>query len=178
MTRNKTLDMVYIAMGAVVITICSWISIPMPVPFTMQTFAVFSVVGLLGGKRGTAAIIVYILLGTIGIPVFAGFTSGIGILLGTTGGYIVGFVGTALLMWRMEKISGNRSVILAGSMLLGLFVCYLFGTVWFMEVYGKTMGSVGLATVLGWCVLPFIIPDLIKIALAVVLTRRLSRYVL
>lgn len=178
MTKNKTLDMVYIAMGAVVIAICSWISIPMPVPFTMQTFAVFSVVGLLGGKRGTASIIVYILLGAIGLPVFSGFTSGIGVLLGTTGGYIVGFAGTALLMWGMEKISGNRSVILAGSMLLGLLVCYLFGTVWFMEVYGKTMGSVGLATVLGWCVLPFVIPDLIKIALAVVLTRRLSRYVL
>lgn len=178
MTKNKTLDMVYIAMGAVVIAICSWISIPMPVPFTMQTFAIFSVVGLLGGKRGTASIIVYILLGAIGLPVFSGFTSGIGVLLGTTGGYIVGFAGTALLMWGMEKISGNRSVILAGSMLLGLLVCYLFGTVWFMEVYGKTMGSVGLATVLGWCVLPFVIPDLIKIALAVVLTRRLSRYVL
>lgn len=178
MTKNKTLDMVYIAMGAVVIAICSWISIPMPVSFTMQTFAVFSVVGLLGGKRGTASIIVYILLGAIGLPVFSGFTSGIGVLLGTTGGYIVGFAGTALLMWGMEKISGNRSVILAGSMLLGLLVCYLFGTVWFMEVYGKTMGSVGLATVLGWCVLPFVIPDLIKIALAVVLTRRLSRYVL
>lgn len=86
---HQTIDLVYIALGAVLISICSWISIPTTVPFTMQTFAVFFVLSALGGKRGTVAIIVYILLGAVGIPVFSNFTSGIGILLGNTGGYIV-----------------------------------------------------------------------------------------
>lgn len=72
---------------AVLIAICSWISIPMTVPFTLQTFAVFLAVGVLGGKRGSLAVLIYILLGAVGIPVFAGFSGGIGVLLGNTGGY-------------------------------------------------------------------------------------------
>ena len=66
-TRSKTYDMVYIAVFAVLIAICSWISIPMTVPFTLQTFAVFLAVGVLGGKRGSLAVLIYILLGAVGI---------------------------------------------------------------------------------------------------------------
>lgn len=174
---KKTLDMVYIAMGAVMITICSWISIPTSVPFTMQTFAVFLVTGLLGGRRGTLSVIVYILLGVIGIPVYAGFTSGLGIVLGETGGYMVGFIGTALLMWLIERFLGNKSAVLVSSMVLGLLLCYVLGTFWFMQVYARNIGGISLATALGWCVAPFVIPDLVKIGLAAVLTRRLGRYV-
>ena len=90
--KFRTIDLVYIALGAVIIAVCSWISIPTAVPFTMQTFAVFLILSVLGGKRGTIAIIVYVLLGAIGAPVFASFTSGIGILMGNTGGYIIGFI--------------------------------------------------------------------------------------
>lgn len=176
-TKNKTLDMVYIAVGAVLIALCSWISIPTAVPFTMQTFAVFAILGLLGGKRGTLSILIYILLGAVGIPVFAGFTGGIGIIVGNTGGYIMGFLGTALVMWVMEKIPGRRMLVLTLSMAAGLLVCYTFGTLWFMNVYARSTGAIGIATVLGWCVVPFIIPDIIKIALAVLVTRRLGRYV-
>lgn len=175
--KNKTKDMVYISMGAVLITICSWISIPTAVPFTMQTFAVFVTVGLLGGRRGTLSIVVYLLLGVIGIPVYAGFTSGAGVLFGSTGGYFIGFILIALLMWMMERIPGNRNVVLVSSMLLGLIVLYIFGTLWFMEVYARDMGRIGVAAVIGWCVAPFVIPDLIKIALASALVRRMGRYV-
>lgn len=79
--RQKTLDMVYIAIFAVIIAVCSWISVPMVVPFTLQTFGVFCPVGLLGGKRGTLSVLIYVLLGAVGVPVFAGFSSGIGTLL-------------------------------------------------------------------------------------------------
>ena len=89
-TRSKTYDMAYIAIFAVLMAICSWISIPMAVPFTLQTFGVFMAVGVLGGKRETFAVLIYILLGAVGVPVFAGFSGGIGVLLNTTGGYIVG----------------------------------------------------------------------------------------
>lgn len=166
--------MAYIAIFAVVMAVCSWISIPTMIPFTLQTFAVFLAVGVLGGKRGTLAVLVYILLGAVGVPVFAGFQGGLGILLGTTGGYIIGFLFTALLMWLMEALLGRKLWVLAVSMVLGLIVCYAFGTAWFMVVYARNSGAVGLGTALSWCVIPYIIPDLVKIALALLLSRRLN----
>jgi biotin transport system substrate-specific component len=176
-SRSKTYDMAYIAVFAVLMAICSWISIPTAVPFTLQTFGVFVAVGVLGGKRGTLSVLVYILLGAVGVPVFVGFSGGIGILLGTTGGYIVGFLFSALVMWGMERLFGRKPVMQIVSMFAGLLVCYVFGTVWFMIVYSSENGAVGLATVLGWCVIPFIIPDLIKIAAAFAVSRRLRQHV-
>lgn len=176
-TRSKTYDMAYIAIFAVLMAICSWISIPMAVPFTLQTFGVFMAVGVLGGKRGSLAVLIYILLGAIGVPVFAGFSGGIGVILNTTGGYIVGFLFSALVMWGMEALLGRKPVIQIISMVLGLIVCYALGTAWFMVVYARNTGAVGLGTVLGWCVIPFIIPDLVKIALAFVLSRKIRKYV-
>ena len=172
--RSKTLDMAYIAIFAGVMAICSWISIPATVPFTLQTFGVFLAVGVLGGKRGTLSVLIYILLGAIGLPVFAGFSGGIGSILGTTGGYIIGFLFSALVMWGMEAAFGKKLWVRALSMVLGLAVCYAFGTAWFMLVYARSSGAVGLGTVLGWCVIPFIIPDLVKIALALLLCKRLA----
>ena len=83
--RSKTYDIVYIAVFAVIMAICSWISIPAAVPFTLQTFGVFIAAGVLGGKRGTLSVLVFILLGAVGIPVFANFSGGIGVLVGPTG---------------------------------------------------------------------------------------------
>ena len=88
--HQKIVAMVQIALFAAIIAVCSWIQIPMTVPFTMQTFAVFCALTTLGGKGGTISILIYIVLGAVGVPVFAGFTGGIGILFGTTGGYIIG----------------------------------------------------------------------------------------
>lgn len=175
--RSRTYDVVYVGVFAVLIAICSWISIPTLVPFTLQTFAVFLTTGVLGGKRGTMAVLVYVLLGAIGIPVFAGFTGGIGIILNNTGGYIIGFIFSALVMWLLEHLLGRKLWAQAVSMILGLLVCYAFGTAWFMMVYTKDAGAVGLATVLGWCVIPFVIPDLVKIALALFLSGRLSKVI-
>lgn len=175
--ESKTRDMVFTGVFAALIAVCSWISIPAAVPFTLQTLGVFSAVGLLGGKRGSLAVLVYILLGLIGLPVFAGFSGGVGVLFGTTGGYIVGFLASALLIWCMEILFGRNKNVLAVSMVLGLGICYVIGTIWFMVIYAKTSGAVGLGTVLSWCVLPFIIPDLLKIAVALVLTERLSKVI-
>lgn len=164
-----TIDIVYIAIFAALMAVCSWISIPTIVPFTLQTFGVFLAIRLLGGKRGTLSVLVYILLGTVGLPVFSGFKGGLGALLGNTGGYIIGFLLSALVMWLCEKLLGKKLWAYALSMLLGLLVCYAFGTVWFMVVYARANGAVSLLTVLGWCVFPFIIPDLVKIALALLI---------
>ena len=160
--KRKTYDMAYIAVFTVLIAICSWISIPMTVPFTLQTFAVFLSVSILGGRRGTMAVLVYVLLGAVGIPVFAGFTGGPGIILNTTGGYIIGFILSALIMWLTESLFGKKLPVQILSMVLGLLACYAVGTVWFMFVYMRQTGAVGLGTVLGWCVIPFIIPDAVR----------------
>lgn len=173
--KNRTRDMVYIGIFAGVIAVCSWISIPAAVPFTLQTLGVFTAVGILGGRRGTLAVLTYILLGALGVPVFAGFSGGIGVLMGTTGGYIIGFLFSALVMWGLEKAAGRRKFALVLSMIAGLLVCYAFGTAWYLMVYTRHSGAIGLATVLGWCVIPFLIPDLIKIAISFLLTNRLKK---
>ena len=175
--KLTTKDMVYIAMFACLMAICAWISIPGQIPFTLQTMGVFLAVGLLGGRRGTLAILVYVLMGAIGLPVFSGFAGGFGKLLGATGGYIVGFLFSALIMWAMEAIPGTKKWVLPLSMVLGLLACYAFGTAWFLVVYTKSKGAISLAAVLGMCVIPYIIPDAIKIACALVLTKILKPFV-
>ena len=173
--KFRTVDLVYIAVFAVLMAICSWISIPATVPFTLQTMGVFLAVSILGGRRGTLSVLVYILLGAVGLPVFAGFTGGIGILLGSTGGYIIGFLFSALAMWGIEHFFECGRITLAISMLIGLAICYAFGTVWFMVVYTRGNGPVSLAAVLGWCVIPFLLPDLIKIAIALLIGPKIRK---
>lgn len=175
--KLKTKDLALCALFAALIAVCAWISIPATVPFTLQTFAIFAALGLLGGKRGTVAVAVYLLLGAIGVPVFAGFQGGIGALLGTTGGYLLGFLLTALIEWGMEARFGSKTGVFLLSAVLGMLVCYAFGTAWYLVVYARTKGAISLATALGWCVVPFLIPDAVKIALAVLLRGRLIRHI-
>ena len=173
-TSNKTLDMVYTALFAVVMVICSFICIPTAIPFTLQTFAVFLAVAVLGGKRGSMAVFLYLLMGAIGLPVFVGFTGGIGRLFDATGGYLLGFLLAALVMWGAEHLFGKKDLVLCISMVLGLLLCYTFGTAWYLFLYGKTT-EMSLAAVLSVCVIPFMIPDIIKIAMVLVLRKRLIK---
>lgn len=176
--KRHTLNLAYIATGAVLITVCSWLSIPTTVPFTMQTFAVFAVLAMLGGIRGTASIVVYILLGIIGLPVFSGFQSGVGVIMGVTGGYILGFVLTGLIYTLFEKLVGAKLPIIIIALSIGLVACYTFGTAWFMWMYTKNVGEIGLGAALLTCVLPFILPDTAKMALALVISSRVKKYIL
>ena len=171
--RIKTTDLVYIAAGITLITVCAWITVPLTVPFTLQTFAVFAVLLILGGENGTMATAVYVIMGAIGLPVFSGFGGGPGIIFGKTGGYIIGFIFIGLIYMAMTRLFGNRLSVEITALLLGLLICYAFGTAWFMYIYMRDTGSVGFLTVLSWCVLPFIIPDLVKMAMAVVISRRI-----
>ena len=172
--KIKIYDMALIAMFAAVIAICAWLSVPAAVPFTMQTFGVFLTVGCLGGKKGTIAVLIYLLLGAVGVPVFAGFTGGPGRLIGTTGGYIFGFLFSALVMWASEGIFGRRKWVLLLSMVLGLLVCYGMGTAWFVLIYTKNTGPISFAAALAKCVLPYVLPDIIKIALAFAVSTKLG----
>lgn len=173
--RLRTVDLAYLGLFAALMAICAWISVPMPaplVPFTLQTFAIFAAVITLGGRRGTYAVAVYLLLGLVGLPVFAGFRSGPGTLLGTTGGYILGFFVCAVVYWLVTAFLGESlwAVFLGG--ILGLAACYAFGTAWFLLLYIRTTGPMSLGAALGMCVVPYVLPDLCKLALAVVVSRR------
>jgi len=172
-------DITFIAMFTAIITICAWISVPLPppfVPFTMQTFAVFLTIGVLGVKNGTMSVILYILLGALGVPVFAGFRGGIAVLMDTTGGYIMGFVLTAIVTGFIIKHFGNKVPVMFTAMVLGMITYFVFGTVWFMVVYTNGNGPIGLMTALSMCVLPYIVPDIIKISLAILLAKRVGKF--
>ncbi len=162
--------------------ICAWLAIPFgEISFTMQTFAVFAAAGLLGVRDGTVCVLVYLLLGAVGVPVFSRFQAGIGVLLGATGGYLIGFVFSALLSGLLLAAipetgrTWKRLVLSFLAMIAGLVVCYAFGTVWFILVYApRAAKSVSVLGALSACVFPYILPDLAKIALAVFLTERVK----
>lgn len=174
-TTNKTKDLVYIALFAVMMAVCSYISIPTAIPFTMQTFAVFFALNFLGGKKGTLSVCIYLLLGIIGLPVYANGTSGIGMIMGITGGYMIGWIFSGLAMWIVEKLLCKKLWAQAVSMFIGLIVCYIIGTSWYMVVYAHNSGAIGLWTALTWCVFPFVIPDILKLGLALWLSQRLRK---
>lgn len=174
--KFRTIDLVYVGLSAALIAVCAWITIPLTVPITLQTMGVCLIASLFGAKRGTFATIIYIVLGAIGVPVFSGFKAGAGVLLGSTGGYIIGFIFTAIIVGLVSDKT-NKLWALIVSMVVGILVCYVFGTAWFAVVYAKTSDPAPLATILGWCVFPFLIPDAVKIVIAGILTNRLKKFI-
>lgn len=167
----KLKSITYISITSVIIAICAWLTVPSAVPFTMQTFGVFFALLFLGGKRGTISVALYLLLGALGLPVFSGFSGGLGQLLGPTGGYLLGFLLTGIVYMIFERFLGKSLKVSVFSLILGLFICYLFGTIWFF-IYKENMSFLSAVLI---CVVPFIIPDLLKLALAVFVTSRLKK---
>ena len=162
MTRKLTRCALFAALMAP----CAWIGLPLGhTVFTMQTFGVLLTLGLLGGKRGTVSILCYLLLGAAGLPVFSAFRGGIGAILGPTGGYLWGFLATGLVYWVLEKWSRPAA------MTAGLAACYTCGTIWYMTYTGGALAAVLVQTVL-----PYLIPDALKLVLALRLTKRLEKY--
>ena len=172
--RTYTRNIVFIALFTALICVCAWITIPSAIPFTLQLFAIFLTLGLLGGKKGTIAVACYILLGLVGAPVFSGFKGGIAALSGVTGGYIVGFVFSALVYWGFTALFKEKFWSKIVAMFLGLIVCYAFGTAWFVFVKGSTSSPTDFSSALMLCVVPFIVFDVVKILLAAFLTRVLE----
>lgn len=171
------LDLTYIAFFAALISICAWIKLPLTIPVTMQSFGVFTATLLLGGKRASLCITLYIFLGTIGLPVFSGFSGGPGILFGNTGGYILGFLCIPLLHWWMESKLNRSACTSVASLLIGLLFCYALGTFWYAFVYLKTTSAGSLLSIVAVCVVPFILPDIIKLALAIIISAKTRRHI-
>lgn len=171
----KIRNMVLCGMFSALLSVCAWLSFPMAdVAITLQTFGVFLCLGTLGGKRGTVAIFVYLLLGVVGLPVFSGFRGGLGTLLGVTGGYLTGFLASGLIFWLLTSLF-PRQVLPA--MLVGLLVCYCFGSIWYYNVYIESGSAVSMGAIVLKCVLPYLLPDGLKLLLAHRLSQKLKRFV-
>jgi biotin transport system substrate-specific component len=155
---------------AAIIAVCAQLSFPMPygVPMSLQTFAIPLAGIVLGAKKGVLSTLVYVLLGAIGIPVFAGFTGGLGIVIGPTGGFILSFPFMALSAGIGEAKNSKTWLLLW--LALGTVINYLCG----MYVFSLVMSS-GIKTAFAVCVLPFILPDIVKIVLVAVWGRMIKQ---
>ena len=159
-------NMVLCSLFAALMALCAWLSVPIPpITFTMQTFALLLSLGILGGKWGSISVLLYLLLGLVGVPVFAGFRGGLGCFLDPAGGFLWGFLAASLAYWAAERL-GNLP-----AMICGLLVCWICGGWWF-SVYA----GVGFVRAAAVCVLPWVIPDAIKLALAHTLSRRIGKH--
>lgn len=159
----KTKQLVRIALMAAVLCVLAPWKIPVgPIPITLASFGVYLAAGVLGPLEGTIAVVVYVLLGAVGVPVFSGFTGGAGCLLGLTGGYILGYIPCAavsgLLMGRNAPLWRRALALVAGTAVL-----YALGTAMYCIQSGKA-----LAAALAACVLPFLTLDAVKIAVCAV----------
>ncbi len=171
---EKVKKIVYVALFTALITVCAMITIPGTVPFTLQTFAVFMALYCLGGMLGTCSIVLYILLGIVGLPIFAGFKGGLGVIVSSTGGYIIGFIVVGLVYWLFESLRLKHFSII--SSVIGLMLLYLLGTIWFVWIANNHKNT-GFATALLLCVVPFIMPDLLKLGLAYLLAGKVKKFI-
>jgi len=170
---KRVRDLVYIALFTALIAVCAQITIPTTIPFTLQTFAIFLAVAMLRDFRALFSVAIYIFLGAVGVPVFAGFKGGFGVLASATGGFIIGFILIPIVMILFYKLFKYKIWASALSMVLGLLLCYLCGSLWFGLVY--TARSITFWEILKICVIPFLLFDTAKIVLAVILSDRLLR---
>jgi len=159
-----------IALFCALLAVCAWIAIPFEPPFTLQTFAVFLCVGLLGGKYACVSVLCYLILGAVGIPVFSGFRSGVAQLVGPTGGFLLGFLPAVLITGYLPN-----KLPLFVRMLFGLIVCYACGTAWYCILYANDAGMGGFLAAVLRNVLPFVLPDLVKLFLAAKATEQLQK---
>lgn len=161
MSKSKSLTIP--ALFTALIVILSQISIPIqPIPFTFSLLAIFLTAALLPPKQAFLSVFTYVMLGIIGLPVFAGFRGGLNIILGFTGGFIMVYPLMALVIALMVKLGKNKnlSFTIIG-MLIALVICYLMGCIWYMIVAKSSFSQA-----FSLCVAPFILFDIIKICIA------------
>ena len=174
--RSNLRTLIFTALCTALIAVCAQITIPLQIiPFTLQTMAVFLTAAILGARWGTVSVAVYLLMGLCGLPVFSGFKGGPAALFGPTGGYLLGFLCTSVisgfLYARFHKYFWQRFL----GMTAGLLLCYLFGTIWFVLVYSRNVEPIGWTAALMKCVVPFLVPDGVKIAVSAAAAPRLQK---
>ena len=175
-SMKNTKQLALIGLMAAVICILGPISLAIPispVPISLGSMAIYFVISVLGMKRGTLSVIIYVLLGLAGLPVFSGFSGGAGKLFGPTGGYIIGYLFMAVICGFFIDKYSNKIVVSFLGMLLGTCVCYLFGTLWL-----SYQASLTFSAALAAAVLPFIPGDLVKLIFAMAIGLQLRKRLL
>lgn len=172
-----TVSMVTMALFAAVTCVLAPLAIPIgPVPISLTNLVIFIASYVLGWKRGTITYIVYLLIGLAGLPVFSGFEGGAGKFAGPTGGYLIGYILTSVIcgifIEKWDKSDAFHIALNILGMILGMIVAYTFGTAWFCFSTGTEV-----LPALSLCVFPFIIGDLIKMAIAVTVGTALGRQI-
>lgn len=170
--KQSISDMTLIAMFTTLTVVLSQISLPLPftpIPINLGMMAVFIAGGILGASKGAMSQVVYLLIGAIGIPVFANFKGGIGVLMGPTGGYIIGYIVASLLVGYFIHKMPKTVLFTMLALIIGLIACYMLGTVWFMFLTKNTL----LQSLL-LCVVPFLIGDFFKIIVSTFLILKLN----
>lgn len=172
-SANRVRKMVLCALLTAVTVVCSQLAVPTPwgVPVNLALFGVYMAGMMLGPVWGAASQSVFILLAAVGVPVLAGFNGGLSAILGKTGGYVVGYVLAAAIAPAVANALQRKPWAMVLGMVLGCAACYLLGTIWFIA-----LTATPLMTALGWCVIPYLPGDVIKIALAVLLTVQLDKH--
>ncbi len=174
MKNNSTKMLTLCGLFAAITAVFSQIAFDIgPIPINFAMLSVFIAGGLLGAKYGMISQIVYVLLGAIGAPVFSHFSGGFGIVIGPTGGYIIGYIFSAFITgFIANKLKSIKAVGLVIGMVIGLIVCYAFGTAWYMFITKNNLW-----TALTWCVFPFLIGDALKIFVATLVVTPLKKHV-
>lgn len=162
MNSNKLYKMTIIALFAAIIGILAQITVPLPlIPITGQTFAIGLAATILGPKYGTYTTSLYILLGAVGVPIFAGMTAGFGVIFGPTGGFIIGFIPAVLCIGLyLEKCPFTILQAIFAN-ILGMFITLFFGTVWLKLIAQLSWTE---AVLSGF--MPFLVVGIVKAILA------------
>ena len=155
-----------------IIVICSWITIPSAVPFTLQIFAIVLSCYVLG-FYALLSYFCYLLLGIIGVPVFSGFNFGISVIIGPTGGFLLGFIFTILISVIGRKLAKNQ-IVLFFITIIGLVACYIFGTIWYVFIYLKEDFTF-IINAIKISILPFVLFDIVKIILAQFISQKIIK---
>lgn len=173
--RRAALASAEIALMSALISICAVLCVPTVPPFTLATLAMHLALLILGGRAGLISIAVYVAMGVIGLPVFAGFSGGIGHLLGASGGFIIGYVVAAIAYMILELLLPKRDLIKAVLSCIFIIIVYIFGSLWFAYIYGS--GNAGaFLSALSVCVIPFIIPDAAKLIAALLIYKKINKH--
>lgn len=169
--KIRTKQMVLIALMTAVTYVLGPLSIPLPfspVPISLTNFAIFLAIFVLGMKSGTISFIIYLLLGAIGVPVFSSFRGGLQVLAGPTGGYLIGFIFLALIMGFALDHFDRKLVPTIIGMIIGMAVCYAFGTVWLAKLLSLSFKE---GLMMG--VIPYLAGDAAKIIIAAIVGPKL-----
>ncbi|MGE5677754.1 MAG: biotin transporter BioY [Pseudomonadota bacterium] len=173
--RFSVRELSYISLFATLISVSGYITIPLPistVPVTAQTLAVMLAGGLLPPVHAAVSVLVFLLMGAVGIPVFAGGTAGLGIIAGKTGGYLIGFIAGAFLISLLKGKKPGLLRLLSINILGGIIAVYAFGVLWLDHVTG-----IGISKAIVFGALPFIPGDIVKIIIAALITLKLHSHV-